>query len=113
MISIDLCIDDLEEKEPQSVNYQLSLLNGILSYANKVYNIDYMREKNEVKCYNTIFDFDPNKIYFFTYENVLVKKIKKKDIDEYTEIEVVINNSIIKFEKLINQYLNQNVSNAE
>ena len=112
-ISIDLCIDDLEEKEPQSVSYQLSLLNGILSYANKVYNIDYMRERNEVKCYNTIFDFEPNKFCFFTYENVLVKKIKKKDIDEYTEIEVVINNSIIKFEKLINQYLNQNVSNAE
>ena len=110
-ISIDLCIDDLEEKEPQSVSYELTLLNGIISYANKVYNIDYMRERNEVKCYDTLFDFDPNKFTFFTYENKLLKKIKKKDVDDYTEKEVTINNSIIKFEKLINLYLNQ--SNAE
>lgn len=111
VISIDLNIDDLESKEPQSVSYQLTTLNGIISYANKVYNIEYMSDINEIKCYDTIFDFEPNKVTFFSYENKLMKKIKKKNIDDYPAIEVTMNNSLIKFEKLINHYLGQNANN--
>ena len=63
-----------------------------------------------MRCFKTLFEFDPGQFSFFKYENSLIYEKENEEVDE---IEKKINKSLNIFEKLINEYLKQLIQNQE
>lgn len=108
ILSVDFDLDNLEKIRTDLNNfdskYMTTILNGIIKYASAIYNITYITDINEMRCFKTLFEFDPGQLSFYKYENSLIYEKENEEVDE---IEKKINKSLNIFEKLINEYLKQ------
>ena len=114
VLSIDFDLEHLEKIRTDLNNsenkYMTTILNGVIKYASAIYNITYIPDINEMRCFKTLFEFDPGQFSFFKYENSLIYEKENEEVDE---IEKKINKSLNIFEKLINEYLKQLIQNQE
>ena len=98
-VNMDLCINyskNIEEENNENIN----ILNCLISFANKIFNFIYTKEK-EIQCYQLIFNFNPkHMILFIEYKNEVIPIELINDKNHYIE------SSILEFDELVNNNYN-------
>ena len=84
VLSIDFDLEHLEKIRTDLNNsenkYMTTILNGVIKYASAIYNITYIPDINEMRCFKTLFEFDPGQFSFFKYENSLIYEKENEEV---------------------------------